>query len=341
MTKIEWCARPDTTPKSWNPIRARNRETGGVGHFCVHVSDGCKNCYAERMQPRFQNRIRYAAQDQAKVDVFLDEKALTAPLRWKKPATIFVCSMTDLYGEWVPDEWTDRIKAVEALCPQHVFIEVTKRPERMREYLADARTRDRVAVVFARLFAGVRSHPRNPVIWNKTMQWPSPNVWALTSIEDQPTADKRLPHILATQAAVRGVSIEPLLGPVDLREVSTAGIGSAAGNKLNDVLHWVIVGGESGPGARPMHPDWARSIRDQCKAAGVAYFFKQWGAWGPIPDYQVQDADCDCAISIDGTISSYASIHDQTARTMRRFGKKAAGRLLDGVEHSEYPEART
>ena len=102
---IEW------TDATWTPIRARNRETGRVGHFCIHKSPGCANCYAERMQPRFGNPVRFAAQDADKVELFLDEKTLTQPLRWRKPRTIFVCSMTDLFLESVPDEWIDRVFA--------------------------------------------------------------------------------------------------------------------------------------------------------------------------------------------------------------------------------------
>ena len=130
-SKIEWC------DSSWNPIRARNRETGGVGHYCVHVSEGCRNCYAERMQPRFRNPIRYAAQDREKVDLFLDEKTLTQPLHWRKPRHVFVCSMTDLFLDDHLDEWIDCVFAVMALAPQHVYQVLTKRPERMREYLTD------------------------------------------------------------------------------------------------------------------------------------------------------------------------------------------------------------
>jgi protein gp37 len=132
-TKIEW------TNKTWNPVRARNLETNGIGHFCEKISPGCANCYANRMQPRFRNKIRYNAADRDKVALFLDERVLIEPLHWRAPKMIFPCSMTDLFADFVPDEWIDRIFAVMSLAPQHTFQILTKRPERMRDYLAEAR----------------------------------------------------------------------------------------------------------------------------------------------------------------------------------------------------------
>ncbi|MDH3914197.1 MAG: phage Gp37/Gp68 family protein [Rhodospirillales bacterium] len=355
MTKIEWTQRPGTIGVSWNPIRARNQITGGLGHFCEHVSEGCRNCYAERMQPRFWNRIRYAAQDRDKVEIFLDEAVLRAPLKWRKPRTVFVCSMTDLYGDWVTDEWLDRIKAVQALTPQHTYIELTKRPERMRDNLAAAWTRDRWEAVLD-LGADVCKgyHPGPPRDW----PWPIPNVWLGVSAEDQARADERIPLLLDTPGAVRFVSYEPALGPVDFR-------GLLARCPVHDFrggfcvqdcgnwqwLHWIIAGGESGPGARPAHPDWFRSIRDQCAAAGVPYFHKQngeWLAWEPdspplwrSQNGQVEDrhclfpADFDKSSEWDDGLSFVA--HGESHAAFQRVGKKAAGRTLDGREHDEWP----
>jgi len=324
-TKIEWARNPDgSAGETWNPIRARNKVTGGVGHFCVRVSDGCKRCYAARMQRRFNNPIRYAAQDRKLVDIFLDEKVLMRPLRWRQPRTIFPCSMTDLFGEWVPDEWIDRIFAVMALSPQHTFQVLTKRPERMRAYMT-ARSQGNAEAVRVMLTA---FHARAGK-WCKSIVWPLPNVWLGVSVEDQATADARIPLLLATPAAVRFVSYEPALGPVLLDPAWIVPFGPT--------LDWVIYGGESGPGARPMHPDWARSARDQCADAGVAFFFKQWGRWAPaarhpkrvfvyrdggmdIPDYRVAESD-----------------HGEVA--MAPVGKKRAGRVLDGRVHDEMPAA--
>ena len=145
-TTIEWCRGEDgRLGATWNPIRARNLETDGIGHYCVHVSEGCRNCYAERMQPRFRNFTRYAVQDRGKIELFLHDDALTQPLRWRKPRHVFVCSMTDLFLDDHADEWIDRVFAVMALCPQHTFQVLTKRPERMRKHMRDEGTPFRVA----------------------------------------------------------------------------------------------------------------------------------------------------------------------------------------------------
>ena len=371
MTEIEWTHRPGTKGESWNPIRARNRATGGVGHFCEHVSEGCRNCYAEAMQGwRFDNPIRYAAQDRAKVEIFLDKKVLAQPLHWRKPRTVFVCSMTDLYGPWVPDEWIDKIKAVEALCPQHTFIELTKRPDRMEEYSnqpylagqiwdnADEIACDNYLSEF---------HPSSDylIAGRQAAAWPLPNVWEGTSVEDQESANKNIPELLSTPAAVHFVSYEPALGPVDF---SRLGLWLCKNWKSQDalstapwcpddpskwwwtpqalrgpgqvMLDWVICGGESGPGARPMHPDWARSIREQCIAARVPFFFKQWGAWRPLrADDRSGGRERWADFDDDGNLEMSPitiSHHDNGA--MFRAGKKAAGRMLDGREWNEWPE---
>lgn len=339
-SKIEW------TDATWNPIRARNKATGGVGHFCEKVSAGCKHCYAERMQPRFKNPIAYGPQSLDQVELFLDEEVLLQPLRWKRPRMIFVGSMTDLFGHWVPDAWLDRIWAVMALCPQHTFQVVTKRPERMAGYfqnlqkVADQHAPDTVTKYFnptqvlnIRFLAagGGRSFAHAP--------WPLPNVWLLTSVEDQATANARIPHLLECPAVVRGLSVEPLLGAVDLSMIDTAGgdriyplrgyVGAQPMHRGKAVrgactrINWVIVGGESGPQARPMQLAWVRSLRDQCAQAGVAFFFKQWGEWAPHPH-------------VGGVLQSHGNV-DLVLSAMLKVGKHAAGRLLDGVEHNGLP----
>ena len=361
MTKIEWTHRPGTKGETWNPIRACNKETGGGGHFCEHVSEGCRNCYAEAWQKRFKNPIRFAAQDRDKVEIFLDEKVLTQPLRWRKPRTIFVCSMTDMYGAWVPDHWIDRIKAIEALCPQHVFIELTKRPERMRDYLGACERRVAILVVASdRKYGWQTRHDANgETVGFDRRCWPLPNVWAGTSVEDQKSADERIPLLLDTSAAVRWVSHEPALSPADFRVINAkhrtrgsvfsdafdalsgnyvmkrdggewySGLegdeNSESSKGLYPRLDQIIIGGESGPHARPMHPDWARSVRDQCRAAGVPFFFKQWGAWG-------QGVRC--------SHPRAATHRFDDGILMSLMGKKAAGRLLDGREWNEWPEGQ-
>jgi len=216
----------------------------------------------------------YLKRYRATNDIFLDEKILTQPLHWKRPRRIFPCSMSDLFGEWVPDEMIDRVFAVMALCPRHSFQVLTKRAERMRDYMRSREGSDAIDI----LRGGDGS-------W----KWPLDNAWYGVSVEDQRRADERIPVLLDTPAAVRWVSAEPLLGPVDFDiehedeiwhtlsgYVSSDAFGRMG--KLHVPINWVVVGGESGPGARPFKIEWARSIIAQCKAAGVAVFMKQLGA---------------------------------------------------------------
>ena len=347
-SKIEW------TDMTWNPIRARNRETGRVGHFCIHVSDGCKNCYAEGMQRRFGNPVRYAAQDVDRVELFLDEKTLMEPLRKKRPRRIFVCSMTDLFYEGVPDEWIDRIMAVTALAREHQFQVLTKRAERMHSYF-----RAGPSVLRDRWFAVGLAFVRDDLSgeWLDNCVIPLPNVWLMVSAEDQKNADERIPYLLSTPAAVRGVSLEPLLGPINLREIwaRMSSGGMAMWDSLSNVpqLDWVIGGGESGPNARPMHPEWARSLRDQCKAAGVAFHFKQWGSWAPwsikstieankrgtymLPDGSSPLGDDMRALARMPADEITAALRLPGVTYMAYLGKGAAGRMLDGRTHDAMP----
>ena len=276
-TEIAW------TDSTWTPIRARVKEgplAGHVGPHCERVSQGCVNCYSEtnngRCLPANGTGLPFNRQSRDKVDIFVDEKILTHPLHWKAARRIFVCSQTDLFGEWVTDEMIDRVFAVMALCPQHTFQCLTKRPERMRKHVGAMGTRcnssfddyDASRRVGARHCA--ESYPMHK------KRWPLPNVWLGVSCEDQKTADERIPLLLQTPAAVRFVSLEPLLGPVDLPPDWLAFERCGGGHITRSTkLDWVILGGESGPGARPMHLDWVRSVRDQCQSAGVAFFFKQ------------------------------------------------------------------
>lgn len=289
-TGIEW------TDSTWNPIRARNLATGKIGWHCEHVSEGCRNCYAESINLRLGTGLPFKPGHRGDYGIFLDEKMLLSPLRWKKPRRIFVNSMSDTFAEFVKDEWIDRMFAVMALCPEHTFQVLTKRPERMLDYMS--------------------------AIANRGGTFPLPNVWLGTSAEDQAAADERIPLLLQTPAAVRFVSLEPLLGPIKLADAIMPWVFDELRRRIiNDKqphprdgkLDWVIVGGESGPNARPMHPEWARDIRDQCAAAGLPYFFKQWGAF------------------------SYVDAIGVPAIVPRRVGKHTAGRLLDGIEHNGMP----
>lgn len=352
MTKIEW------TEKTWNPI---------VG--CSIATPGCTNCYAMKMAWRLGNnpntpqyhgltkKVNGKAVWTGKVN--LVEKALMEPLRRRKPTMYFVNSMGDLFHPSVPDKWIDRVFAVMALCPQHTFQVLTKRADRMREYTMSAAAPFRVArpavdflcnhkSVTNEMADTILSH--GPVDWPDDIsikKWPLPNVWLGVSVEDQTRADERIPMLLDTPAAVRFVSAEPLLGPVDLGCIPVmtedeygefpafidgltgrATIGDLADQELDmghwkdPGLDWVIVGGESGPNARPMHPDWARSLRDQCVEAGVPFFFKQHGEY----------------VSISMVAGEGEHFKFPDGATVRRTGKKAAGNLLDGVEWQQMPE---
>jgi protein gp37 len=229
-TSIEW------TDKVWNPV------TG-----CTKVSQGCKNCYAERIFQR-----PYPGRDFT--DVRMHPDRLDAPLHWRKPSRIFVNSMSDLFHEAVPFEFIERIYATMADANWHTFQILTKRPERMLEFTKWQAGQDHIS----------------------TAEWPR-NVWLGVSCEDQESFAERLPFLTAVPAVIRFISFEPLLGPIDTGIMIQPHGWEATANALARI-GWAIVGGESGPGARPMHLDWASSIVRQCQRAAVPVFVKQLGA---------------------------------------------------------------
>lgn len=293
-TGIEWC---DAT---WNPISG-----------CTKVSSGCKFCFAERMFPRVYGRDvvekRYVqdvprtwptdsplktevmeSRPRKFTDVRLHEDRLDQPLRWKRPRKVFVNSMSDLFHPYVPYEFIDRVFNVMALAEQHIFQILTKRPERMAKYMRNKPGAWECSAPGMAFFAKEKHDPATGVTRRAfcAKKWPLPNVWLGTSAEDQQTFNERVSHLVRTPAAVRFVSLEPLLGPIQMRlatpcdrncqEYQDAECPGTSGNcVMRHTLDWVIVGGESGPKARPMHPDWVRSLRDQCKGAGVPIFIKQ------------------------------------------------------------------
>ena len=366
-SSIEW------TDATWNPIRARrwiaaDGGSGGapgadrralLGWHCEHASPGCAHCYAEGFNARLGTQLPYKPGHRGDVEIYLDEKILLQPLRWKRPRKIFLGSMTDVFASFVTDEMLDRIFAVAALCPQHVLQVLTKRSDRMRAYLADPETPNRIDCFMSALLEELvdplsrRSDDLRataPAIADLGDDWPLPNVWLGVSVEDQARADERIPDLLATPAAVRFLSCEPLLGRVDICE--HLGIWwncttRAWVRERPSPLHWIIAGGESGAKARPMHPDWARGLRDQCAAAGVPFFFKQWGEWAPDDGGGGLDG-LDRIIGASarkwrdgGWVVQPRRIDERviTDRDVYRIGKKAAGRRLDGVLHDAMPEA--
>lgn len=303
MTKIEW------TDETWNPLAG-----------CSVLSPGCTNCYAMREAGgRLRTLAKYAGLTQPSKagsvwtgEVRLWETALDQPLGWKDPRRIFVNSMSDLFHEGVPDAWIDRIVAVMARCPQHQFQVLTKRAQRQRDYLADPDVINRIIGLLMTAEGCAR------------FAWPLPNLWVGVSVEDQPRADERIPLLLQTPAAVRWISAEPMLGPISNRA------------NLLGSLDWVVAGGESGPDARPMHPEWPRALRDWCQRLGVSFFFKQWGEWMPAPD-EMTDAEI-----VLGWHEAAMLAGREGPATLIRVGKKEAGRQLDGRTWDEYPrEERT
>lgn len=342
-TSISWAEKP------WNPV------TG-----CTPISEGCANCYAKRMAQRLRGRCGYPEDEPFKVTLHPDR--LGEPLRMRKPSRIFVCSMSDLFHEDVPDAFINQVFAVMAMRPEHRFMVLTKRPERMKRY-SEAQ---------AQLF------PHGMLTASGNIPWPLPNVWLGVTTENQARADERIPILLQVPAAVRFVSCEPLLGPVDIESYLTppsericsncwqyreadhqeapgtcADLGvstqpnaaacsgfedrwaddfESAGEWLGRI-DWVICGGETGPGARPMHPEWVRSLRDQCQVSPTPFHFKSWGEWLP----GSQECGCDAPPGdYDGPTRLMK--HMGNEETVERVGAKYSGSLLDGRTWDERPE---
>ena len=291
MSKIEW------TDKTWNPI---------IG--CTKVSPACDNCYAEKMACRLAQMEQTAASYGEVVGLtcnawngrtYLVESALGKPLHWRKPCRVFVGSMTDLFHKETPDEWLDKIFAVMAMTPHITYQILTKRPEGMREYM----NKLRYGVGFVDTPLAIENE-------NAVTQWLDrgmPNVWLGVTVENQQWADHRIPILLDTPASVRFVSVEPMLGPVRLdilnfhQSVLPSAFNALLGGETllrhgewdfqfgsdGAFLDWVICGGETGHGARPMHPDWACDLLMQCESEGVPFFFKKWGSYKGLEDWRI------------------------------------------------------
>ncbi|MFI0453704.1 DUF5131 family protein [Actinomadura sp. 6N118] len=372
ISTIEW------TQATWNPTLG-----------CDRVSPGCDGCYAIT-----QARIRAANPHPKVAAAFagLTHRTggrvdwtgrvnqlpgrLTEPLRWRKPRKVFVDSLSDLFHAEISEEFIARVFAVMAATPHHTYQVLTKRHGRMRSLLARGGLGtegfpDMVEEAMAEFTHASLDH------------WPLPNVWLGVSAEDQQRADLRVPDLLGTPAAVRFVSAEPLLGPVDLSrwlgieymdalEGYGEELGAALTGRIGPAggLHWVIVGGESGPRARPMHPDWARTLRDQCAASDVPFFFKQWGEWGPAPwSVRILEPAGGWEVADSAWLAAQKAKAEQRGAThdlrpsghlyepdhkpwsperdpgghypgaVRRWGKKRAGRELDGRSWDQYPDA--
>lgn len=282
-SKIEW------TDATWNPVRG-----------CTIVSEGCRNCYAMKQAHRFSGPgqpydglTRMTAHGPVWTGEIMEvEEHLEDPIRWQRPRMVFVNSMSDLFHGNVSDQYIARVFAIMGRARRHTFQLLTKRGKRMRELLADSLFH---GMVYGLWLDSKESKGREFV-------WPLPNVWAGVSVESEDVLSDRVGELVATPLAVRMISAEPLLGPLDLLPYFE--FPEETADRTYPGIGWVIVGGESGPGARPMEVSWARGIRDQCATAGVPFFFKQWGAW----------------------------------RDGERLGKHDAGRVLDGVTWNQFPE---
>lgn len=367
-SKIEWT---DTT---WNPI------TG-----CTKISEGCRNCYAERMSKRLAGRCGYPKDDPFKVTVHSDK--YLEPLTWRKPRRVFVNSMSDLFHQDVQDEWIlavfvamgltyEHTGEMKEISPgykvgihksKHTFMILTKRPERMRNFINRLTSKepdeewDKKAHYYSSQLAGMNGAilPGNAIFtFSQWIQDGMPGLWLGVSIENQAAADERIPLLLQTPAPVRFISAEPLLGKIDIQQINEREailfplIGQFITDGMNEPwslkyggLDWVIVGGESGPGARPMHPDWVRSLRDQCKEAGTKFFFKQWGEWETFYDREKDDPDWDSIPEEKNgiqrmNIEGGHGFHGDRVVYIKRVVKKKAGRELDGRTWDELPDWR-
>lgn len=295
-TSIEW------TDYTWNPV------TG-----CHKVSQGCKNCYAETMTNRFGKSwgVESFRQVLCHDDRLMEPCHMGDKLHGKK---VFVCDMSDLFHEQVPVRFIADVFETIWNCPDTIFQILTKRPERALKLMDEIS--DRILV-----------------------DLPLKNVWLGVSCEDQATADQRIPLLMKIPAAFRFLSCEPLLGPIDLTRIAPFLGGCFAPLKPHPCtspgkpfIDWVICGGESGHHARPMHPDWARSLRDQCTTAGVPFFFKQWGKYL----HESQGAD--------GHGGRWISIMDSDSKAEYKYkniGKRESGNFLDGKQHLEFPNVIT
>lgn len=402
-TRIEW------TDATWNPVRG-----------CSRISEGCRNCFAESMAHRFSGpglpfeRLTKISNGRPTWtgEVRLVEDALALPLRWRRPLRVFVNSMSDLFHENLPDSSIDQVLSIilaNAILegPKHSFQVLTKREKRMRKYFSD-RTPAELVQAWAR--AGdlhVQLHNEDQffseLVYSATCRdwdengtnsskseyvpfgylnrvFPLPNLWLGVSVENQDTANERIPELLQTPAAKRFASYEPALGPIDLESIhwpfknllgrphfvdvlrggfwtskedpyllrANAAQGKHPSGFVNhsdlESLDWVIMGGESGPGARPMYPEWARSMRDQCAAANVPFFFKQWGEWAPGSNVQRDRGEVETAIYFNSSwrfsrenLATHNGFVDDEP-DVYKIGKQEAGRLLDGVEYGQFPE---
>ena len=329
-SKIEW------TNETWNPV---------IG--CSKISEGCENCYAEKMAFRLAHmewsndyrKLNYCnviCPDTKKwtgKTQFVKE-AITKPLEWKKPRKIFVCSMGDLFHETISFESIDMLMAIITCSPQHTFQILTKRPERMLEYFTQDKRKLIEGWEDASYEIGISDKNGEPdgaacYIYNRSQdEWPLKNIWLGVTCENQQRTNERLPVLLKIPAAKKFISCEPLLGDIDFYKFSSSLPSDKNHPWRNEAIlfgiDWLIVGGETGTNASPMHPDWARNLKYQCIPAKVPFFFKGWGEYAPHMAYLNKSIKTVC--------------HNTIEYNMCKVGKTKSGSLLDGVEYNEMPK---
>lgn len=323
-SKIEWC------DETWNPV------TG-----CEPIGEACRNCYAERMVKRFPDRFGGVGHP---FRVTYHPARFTQPLHWRKPRRVFVCSMGDLFHRDVSRSWIDQVLAIACRCQRHTFMILTKRPERMGRYFRELATPGG-----AKRF---EDQYNNPMALHKFAMMlrrgePLPNVWLGTSVWDQESAGKNIPELLKCPASIRFVSAEPLLAPLDLSDWpeccrpddSVCPFPCDPCDSEHPCnwrgLDWVICGGESGAGARPVHQDWVRSLRGQCVDTGTPFMFKQWGDYLPSEQDEKYGQHDGCRV----TARPAGTGAPCCPGLWTRLGKAKAGRMLDGEEWLQFPEA--
>lgn len=300
---------------------------------CSPVSEGCLNCWAKPMAKRQAGRNGYPKDDPFKITLHYDR--LKDPFKWKKPRTILVSFMGDLFHPDVPDEFINEVFNTMSNAQWfhgHRFMVLTKRPERMKTV---------IEAIEADIMEQRKpiKNPDGSTTQKLTFSLPLNNIWLGVTAENQARADERIPILLQIPAAKRFVSIEPMLGPVDIMQYLLPQVYTPP-YPDRSALDWSICGGESGPGARPMHLGWVRDLRDQCVSTGTPFYFKQWGEWAPMGLLKANGKSI--YLKSDGIVMpniDYAAGKDEILNPIRmvKVGKKKAGRLLDGQEWLQMP----
>lgn len=315
-TTIEWTHPPGYSGESWNPV------TG-----CTKVSPGCAHCYAEAITLRFKRGPAFLP---GIAEINLHSNRLELPMKWSKPRCVFVNSMSDLFHPEVPVEFIERVFAVMAATPRHLYLILTKRPELMRDFMNHSLRAGWVALMMKDM--GMNVDPNS-------FEWPPKNVWCGTSVENQHFADVRIPILRETKAAIRWISMEPMLGPIDMsghcERLDAVGRNITGINKLHEPgdhlsFDWLVIGGESGPKARPMNPRWAIEARDAAWRASIPVFFKQWGKYAPTDDEEI-------GFPVRYNPKKTEHWLDNPVLPMIAVGKNKAGALLEGQHIRQFP----